>query len=208
MNAGTIVWNSGNIGENTSADDPLFVNAATGNFRLGCGSPCTNAGEDDDFPPDQYDLDGDFGTSELTPDLDRGNRVLLGAIIDMGCYESHALTNVDQSICPDLNGDCLVNVNDMLAVINNWGQTGVLADLGPSCGGDGEVNVQDLLAVINGWGACDCFQGVADEASFPTSIQDCMDFASQEHQPYSASWNDFLDKCVAGLCEAQLIDCE
>jgi hypothetical protein len=49
-----------------------------------------------------------------------------------------------------VNGDGLVNVNDLLAVINGWGSC-------PSCAADvtndGNVNVNDLLAVINSWGS-------------------------------------------------------
>lgn len=53
--------------------------------------------------------------------------------------------------CPaDINGDSLVNVVDLLAVINAWGSGGGPADVN----GDGVVNVGDLLAVINAWGAC------------------------------------------------------
>ena len=55
--------------------------------------------------------------------------------------------------CPaDINGDALVNVIDLLAVINAWGPCP------PPCpadtNSDGTVNVSDLLEVISGWGAC------------------------------------------------------
>jgi hypothetical protein len=50
----------------------------------------------------------------------------------------------------DVNGDGIVNVNDLLAVINAWGPC-------PCCAADvnedGVVNVNDLLLVINTWGA-------------------------------------------------------
>ncbi len=57
--------------------------------------------------------------------------------------------------CPaDTNGDHVVNVADLLAVINNWGPcVACPADVSPP-GGDGQINVSDLLAVIAGWGAC------------------------------------------------------
>jgi len=51
--------------------------------------------------------------------------------------------------CPaDLNGDGVVNVTDLLAVIDGWG--GADGDVD----GDGTTGVADLLAVIDGWGAC------------------------------------------------------
>jgi hypothetical protein len=56
--------------------------------------------------------------------------------------------------CPaDTNADLSINVDDLLAVINNWGATGGPADVAPP-GGDGIVNVDDLLAIINAWGSC------------------------------------------------------
>src|SRR5262249_46626360 len=60
-------------------------------------------------------------------------------------------------IAPD-GGDGVVNVQDLLKVINSWGNCPVppnpcVADIAPP-GGDGVVNVQDLLKVINSWGNC------------------------------------------------------
>ena len=53
---------------------------------------------------------------------------------------------------PEGNG--VVNVDDLLLVINNWGPChGCDADIAPY-GGDGVVNVDDLLTVINHWGPC------------------------------------------------------
>lgn len=50
----------------------------------------------------------------------------------------------------DVNGDGIVDVSDLLAVIGAWGPCG------PPCpadlNGDGAVNVSDLLTVIGNWG--------------------------------------------------------
>lgn len=56
----------------------------------------------------------------------------------------------------DITGDGTVNVQDLLAVINNWGQcpappAACDADIAPTPA-DGTVNVLDLLFVINHWG--------------------------------------------------------
>jgi hypothetical protein len=50
-------------------------------------------------------------------------------------------------------GNRVVDVDDLLAIINNWGARGGPADIAPNCG-DGAVDVDDLLAVINSWGPC------------------------------------------------------
>ena len=53
--------------------------------------------------------------------------------------------------CPaDVNGDGVVDVLDLLAVIAAWGNLGGPEDVN----GDGVVDVLDLLAVISAWGPC------------------------------------------------------
>jgi hypothetical protein len=54
--------------------------------------------------------------------------------------------------CPaDINKDQQVDVDDLLAVISDWGcAVGCVADINK----DGAVDVNDLLIVIGGWGAC------------------------------------------------------
>ncbi|MCI0366388.1 MAG: hypothetical protein L0219_21205 [Phycisphaerales bacterium] len=52
------------------------------------------------------------------------------------------------------DGDGVVNVRDLLAVISDWGPCeACVADIAPA-GGDGSVGVQELLAVIGEWGPC------------------------------------------------------
>ncbi len=53
--------------------------------------------------------------------------------------------------CPgDVNGDMLIDINDLLSVLTVWGQscTGCPADTN----GDGVVNIADLLSIIANWG--------------------------------------------------------
>ena len=54
----------------------------------------------------------------------------------------------DGPCLPDLNGDGLVAVDDLLDVINSWG-TGV-----GDVQGDGKTNVDDILFVVDQWGLC------------------------------------------------------
>jgi len=58
-----------------------------------------------------------------------------------------------------INGDGVVSVSDLLAVIVNWGscplpqpQMGCPGDVAPPPTGDDVVNVGDLLMVIDNWG--------------------------------------------------------
>jgi hypothetical protein len=51
----------------------------------------------------------------------------------------------------DVNGDGLVDVLDLLAVIIAWGQMAVIEDVNR----DEVVDVLDLLAVITAWGPCE-----------------------------------------------------
>jgi len=54
--------------------------------------------------------------------------------------------------CPaDVNGDGVVDVLDLLAVLGAWGETGELPE---DVTGDGVVDVLDLLEVLGAWGPC------------------------------------------------------
>jgi parallel beta-helix repeat protein len=53
--------------------------------------------------------------------------------------------------CPDVDGDGMVGVNDVLAVVAAWGSDDPDADID----GDGTVGTNDLLSVIGAWGPCE-----------------------------------------------------
>jgi serine protease AprX len=53
--------------------------------------------------------------------------------------------------CPaDVTGDLVVNVNDLLFLLDAWGDPGGPADLNE----DGIVNILDLLLMLDAWGGC------------------------------------------------------
>jgi hypothetical protein len=56
-------------------------------------------------------------------------------------------------IAPSPNGNGIVNVDDLLAIISAWGPC-ASGDCPADLNGDLMVNVDDLLAVINAWGTC------------------------------------------------------
>jgi plastocyanin len=52
----------------------------------------------------------------------------------------------------DINGDGQVGVNDLLIVIDQWGECD--DDCSADLNGDEEVGVNDLLIVLDAWGPC------------------------------------------------------
>ena len=50
----------------------------------------------------------------------------------------------------DVNIDGEVNVEDLLALLGDWGRTDTASDINLN----GTVNVLDLLALIQAWGTC------------------------------------------------------
>jgi len=78
----------GVAGDGNINADPLFVDAAAGNYSLSAGSPCIDAGNIDQFVFDAGDLDedGDFGEA-LPVDLAELPRIV-GTAPDMGAFEA------------------------------------------------------------------------------------------------------------------------
>jgi glucose/arabinose dehydrogenase len=59
------------------------------------------------------------------------------------------------SACPtDLDDDGDTDIDDLLTVINAWGECINLCACGADIDNDGDVDIDDLLDVINAWGSC------------------------------------------------------
>ena len=123
--------------------------------------------------------------------------------------------------------DGTVNIDDLLAVINAWGNCPELpdgvatgprppcpADISPSVCGDSVVNIDDLLAVINHWGPCPNHpmcglmpptQEEGPPESAPQSISDCWHKCSNAFPADEAAWLRCFDDCVEALQRAGLI---
>ncbi len=129
----------GNINAN-----PLLI-FKNGEVMLDPDSSCIDYGSDLLLPNDELDLDGDGDTFEVLPVDFFGNNRIGGLMVDIGAVEFHAPTCTG-----DLNGDSIVNVTDLLAVIDQWGESNSPADLND----DGIVDVTDLLIVVGAWGPC------------------------------------------------------
>ena len=82
------------------------------------------------------------------------NAVLVSGLAGGGGNSVQVLIAGVEPIPGDINGDGVVNVVDLLALINSWGSCS--APCPPHCpadiaGADCQVNVLDLLMVINNW---------------------------------------------------------
>ena len=152
-------WDGTLGGTNNSGDDPQFVDSdgsdneygtEDDDLRLSEKSPAIDVGENAYLPNDELDLDDDGDTTETIPlDLDLEGRIV-NSIVDLGPFEFDGEpVGCDADIAPD-GGDSTVNVDDLLVVINNWGNAGPNGDIN----NDQTVDVADLLAVINTWGDC------------------------------------------------------
>jgi hypothetical protein len=92
----------------------------------------------------------------LTTDLDGNDRFVDGdgngaTSVDMGVYEFAG----GAPSCPgDVTNDGLVSVEDLIAVILDWGCTAPPGPCGGDANGDGVVDVQDMVSVVLAWGAC------------------------------------------------------
>ena len=128
------------FGEDNIDVDPMFGPAS---FDLADGSPCIDAGRPETLPADETDLDQDGNTREPLPLDIAGRDRVAGVTVDIGAYER------PPGCTADVTGDAMVNGDDLLLVIGQWGAAGA-ADVN----GDGVVDGADLLLVLATWGAC------------------------------------------------------
>ncbi len=133
-------------GEGNIDADPLFVDPGNGDYRLGRGSPCIDAGDNAAVPPDEFDLDDDGDTDEALPfDLvgnprfvddpdtkDTGNGK--PPIVDMGPYEFQVVSCVW-----DLDGNDVVGTGDLILLLGSWGDP---------------YGTADLIGLLGNWGPC------------------------------------------------------
>jgi len=126
-------------------------------FRLTSGEPC---GGDPTFEWQRIGTMEPISATErwewtsptFVPDsFYVGGYFLIDGVQSAGQTQTYGPSRVFFVLCSgDATGDLNVDVDDLLVVINNWGDPG-------GCGDDddnGIVNLADLLLVLSNWGAC------------------------------------------------------
>jgi hypothetical protein len=112
---------TGNIGAD-SGDEPLFADAANGDFRLLPGSAGIDAG-DTTKVPGQYPVDYDGLPRAIDdPDMADSGIAMVALSVDMGAFELQVEPAPPMPQCPgDVDGSGVVDVTDLLALLAGWG---------------------------------------------------------------------------------------
>ena len=84
--------------------------------------------------------------ADVAPRISPDGSTLYFATYEPGTWTSE---NWQAPIVPivDLNGDGIVDANDMCIIVDHWGEDYPLCDVGPMPWGDGVVDVQDLIVL-------------------------------------------------------------
>jgi len=132
------LWSGGNY----FSEDPKFVDATNGNFRLAADSPCIGVGDNAVYYEGQTDLDG---SPRVLDGLCKGGT----AVVDMGAYEfSYARSG-------DLDFNCAVDLSDLAAMVAAWmaepgdANWNRRYDIAPPP--DGIVDLQELAVLAAHW---------------------------------------------------------
>ena len=109
------------VGTGNITADPIFVDAALGDYQLQAGSPCVDRADSTVVAEDFfYDLAGNLrGVNDpLSPE--RGIAVF-AITVDMGAYELQVDGDVIDSCPADIDGSGDVAFGDLLQLLFNWG---------------------------------------------------------------------------------------
>ena len=139
---------SGNVDSDPMFVDPDGEDDVSGtdddNFRLAGGSPCIDSASNYALTPDVVeDLDGSprYVDDPDTADTGIGDP----PIVDMGSYE------YQPSNPADVNGDGVVDIDDVFAVLADWGPCDDPSNCPADVNNDGVVDIDDLFEVLANW---------------------------------------------------------
>ncbi len=108
-------------------------------------------------------------------------------------------------LCPwDINGDGVVNIVDLIALLGAWGPGGGPADFD----GDGDVDIVDLIKLLANWGPCpgstpaNCDQPATCGNYAECNAPGCVCFTLFDGSPFCGTGVscDGLVPCAAGAC--------
>lgn len=136
------VWTDVQLTGGTNMQERLLVSTPSGAFL-------TAARQGDPTP-----IGGTYGLMQAWPSKDgcRGTLSSSTPGAPSGAFSAHFVYT--QCKTGDVNGNCIVNIDDLLAVINAWGvcPNCMLIVCPADVDGNCVVNIDDLLLVINNWG--------------------------------------------------------
>ncbi|KYK23617.1 hypothetical protein AYK24_07340 [Thermoplasmatales archaeon SG8-52-4] len=96
---------------------------------------------------DSWNRTVDLGIGGASPRFPADGSIMYLASRRYGGYGDGDLFQVSIEPVVDLNGDGIVNADDMCIVVDNWGTDNQLCDVGPMPWGDGIVDVHDLVVI-------------------------------------------------------------
>ncbi len=129
--------------------DPLFTDAANGDYRLAAGSPAIDAGDNTSVPVNvTTDLCNNPRFHDDSGTADTGNPDGVNHMVDIGPYEFQGVT----ALPGDIDGNGVVNIADLLMLLAAWGRCGDCGNCPEDLNGDCTVGITDLLILLANWG--------------------------------------------------------
>ena len=145
-------WSGIFAGSGTTGADPLFTDAAGGDYTLGAGSGAIDMGNNDAIPADEIDFDADSDTTEALPfDLSGSDRRFddpdtadggagTSPIVDAGAFEFAP----ENTCAADFNGDGVLDFFDVATFLGAFAAEDPAADLND----DGVFDFFDVLGYL------------------------------------------------------------
>ncbi|UCD73891.1 MAG: hypothetical protein JSV91_08835 [Phycisphaerales bacterium] len=131
--------------DNGTPNDPDDDFWLDGVYELMPGSPCIDAGNNEEVPEEittDYAGNPRFVDDPDTVDTGFGPP----PIVDMGAYEFQV-----GDPCPaDVNDDEVADIDDLFDILGHWGEGAGPYDVN----GDGAVDIDDIFDVLAAWGPC------------------------------------------------------
>ena len=126
--------------------------------------------------------------NDLTPYISSDGSTLYFSSWRSGGFGGNDLWQVSIEPIVDLNGDGIVDAQDMCMIVDNWGTDDSLCDIGPMPWGDGIVDVEDLIVIAEH----PLFPGLGDNV-IERRISAGSDDAEEALNSGYSNWNNSSD---------------